>query len=86
MQVRCRICGQTLDTKTSEDTGLNFNFATDDENVFNAAMLSKELLVLVNHLLTVHPEEAMKLYSGLISQLYSAFEISEEDDDTESNL
>jgi hypothetical protein len=86
MQARCKICGQILDTKNPEEGGLNFNFATDDEGLFNAAMISKEILALINHLLTSHPEEAIKLYAGLVSQIYSTFEIAGEDDDEEVNL
>jgi hypothetical protein len=76
MQLKCKICGKMVDTQKSAG-GLNFNFATDSEDIFNAAKMGKEILALVNHLMAEHPEEAMKLYANVISSLYSVFEITD---------
>jgi len=76
MQLKCKLCGQVIDTQKSSG-GLNFNFATDSEDIFNAAKMGKEILALVNHLMSEHPDEAMKLYAQVISSLYSVFEIAD---------
>ncbi|MBN2095656.1 MAG: hypothetical protein JW727_06405 [Candidatus Aenigmarchaeota archaeon] len=80
MRVKCKICDKTIDTKSSSESGIKLNFATDNEDMFNAAMMSKELLALVNHIMTEHPQQAMALYAGLVSKLYSMFEIEENED------
>jgi hypothetical protein len=79
MQLTCKLCGKLIDTQKSSG-GLNFNFATDSEDIFNAAKMGKEILALVNHLMTEHPEEAMKLYASVISSLYSVFDLKEQND------
>jgi hypothetical protein len=79
MQLKCKICGGLIDTQKSNG-GLNFNFATDSEDIFNAAKMGKEILALINHMMAEHPEEAMKLYASVISSLYSVFEIAEQKD------
>ena len=69
MQLKCKICGAVIDTKNSQSNGINFNFATDNEDIFNAAKMGKELMVLINHLMSEHPEESAKLYAICISLL-----------------
>lgn len=80
MRLKCKICGQDIDTKKPPKEGVNLNFATDSEDIFDAFNMSKEIMTLVSHLMSEHPEEAMKLYAGLISGLYSAFEMPEKED------
>lgn len=77
MQLKCKICGSVVDTQKAQAGGIGFNFATDNEDIFNAAKMGKEFLALVNHLMTEHPDEAAKLYANILSGLYSIFEISE---------
>ena len=78
--MKCKICGAVVDTKSPSKEGINLNFATDSEDIFNAAMMSKELLTLVNHIMTEHPDQAMMLYAGLVSKLYAMFETEESED------
>ncbi len=79
MQLKCKLCGKTVDTQ-KQNGGINFNFATDSEDIFNAAKMGKEILSLVNHLMMEHPEEAAKLYANVIANLYSTFEMAEDYD------
>jgi len=79
MRLKCKLCGKGIDTKKPEG-GIGINFATDSEDIFNAFNMSRELMALMNHLMSEHPEEAIKLYTSLVGSVYSAFEAAEKED------
>ncbi len=79
MKIKCKLCGEILDSDELDKEGLNINIASNMEVGFNLGEMSKNLLVLVNHLLTKHPEKALEIYSDLSSKLASVFEMETEE-------
>jgi len=79
MKIRCKLCGKLLESEESSE-GIPFSIVAGDESSFKLAEMGNNLLVLMSHLLTEHPNEALEIYSNLNSKLSSIFEIIRDED------
>ena len=80
METKCKLCGKILDTEDANENELGINITGDNELGLNVGEMSKNLLVLINHLITEHPEKALEIYSDLNSKIASIFEVVKTDE------
>lgn len=79
MNIRCKLCGKTINSNSNTVGGFKLNIESDNEMGSKLAEMSENLVALINHLMTAHPEKAMELYADLNSKLSSIFEMSEDE-------
>ncbi len=80
MNIKCKLCGKTINSMDNMMGGFKLNIESDNEIGSKLADMSENLVALINHLMIAHPEKAMELYGDLSSKLSSIFEMSEDDD------
>ena len=80
MKIKCKLCGKLLESEEADEKIIPLDIVAGDESSFKLAEMSMNILVLMNHLLLEHPEEAFEIYSDLNSKLGSIFEITKDED------
>lgn len=75
MKAKCKLCGKILDSDETNENNMGINITSNNELGLDIGEMSKNLLVLVNHLIIEHPEKALEMYSDLSSRMASIFEV-----------
>lgn len=75
MKTKCKLCGKILNSDETDENNLGINITSNSEIGLDVGEMSKNLLVLVNHLIIEHPEKALEIYSDLNSKIASIFEV-----------
>lgn len=79
MHVKCKLCGKKIKSGGSGAGGIFIEVSSEDQFGSRIAQMSQQMLNLMQHLFTEHPEEAFEIYSELSSKLNELFEIVDEE-------